>query len=107
MIEIRFNHAAVSMGNKMFVIGGSYTTSCEVFDSYSRKFTKIISEIKDFDVVSTDFKAFSIGNNIVVFQVTYTETVVYLYDIDKKKWSIVQCDFTKNMIESSYVKYHT
>ena len=47
MIETRFNHAAVSMGNKMFVIGGSHKTSCEVFDSFSRKFTKINSEISD------------------------------------------------------------
>ena len=38
MIEERSHHAAVSIGNKMFVIGGSYTTSCEVFDSFSRKF---------------------------------------------------------------------
>ena len=46
MIDKRYKHAAVSMGNKLFVIGWSYTTNCEVFDSYSRKFTKINSEIK-------------------------------------------------------------
>ena len=45
MIEARCNHAAVSMGNKMFVIGRAYTTCCEVFDSFSRKFTKLYSEI--------------------------------------------------------------
>ena len=43
MIEGRCVHASVSMGNKMFVIGGSDTSSYEVFDSYSRKFTSIKS----------------------------------------------------------------
>ena len=44
MIEKRCNHAAVSMGNNMFVIGGSYTTSSELFIMFSRKFTKVNSE---------------------------------------------------------------
>ena len=73
-------HAAVSMGNKMFVIGGKYTTSCEVFDSFSRKCTKINSEIKDLNLERCFFHAFCIGNNIVVFQdflESFTETVVY------------------------------
>ena len=42
----RCNHAAVSRGNKLFVIGGSRISSCEVFDSSCRKFTTIISDIK-------------------------------------------------------------
>ena len=106
MIEERSYHAVVSMGNKMFVIGGEKTKSCEVFDSCSRKFTKINSEIKSSDF-EKNFNAFSIANNIVVFQVTFTETVVYLYDVDKEKWSNVRCDFTKKMLESSFVKFYT
>ena len=43
MIEERRDHAAVSIGNKMFVIGGDKTTNGEVFDSYSRKFKLIKS----------------------------------------------------------------
>ena len=46
MNDKRRNHAAVSMGNKLFVIGGIITTSCEVFDSCSRKFINIKSEMK-------------------------------------------------------------
>ena len=38
MIKERYCHASVSMGNKLFVIGGFKNTSCEVFDSFSRKF---------------------------------------------------------------------
>ena len=76
MIEERRNHAAVSMGNKIFVIVGEYTTSCEVFDSFSRKFTKACSEIKVSN--SVRYKAFSIGKNIVTFQKSPTKTAVYL-----------------------------
>ena len=98
------------MGNKMFVVGGYENKSCEVFDSYSRKFTKINSETKVFNSKISYFYAFGINNNILVFQnflESLTETVVYLYDIDKEKWSNVQCDFTKNMFRSSFVKYYT
>ena len=55
------------------------------------------------------FFAFSIGNSIVVFQdfqEIFAETVVYLYDVDREKWLNVQCDFTKNLFHSSFVKYH-
>ena len=44
------------------------------------------------------FYAFSISNNIVVFQdfsKTSTETVVFLYDVDKGEWLNVQCDLQK------------
>ena len=39
MIEERLYCASVRMGNKLFVIGGHNKTSCEVFDSLSRKLT--------------------------------------------------------------------
>ena len=110
MIKERCSHAAVSMGKKMFVIGGYHTTSCEVFDSFSRKFANIYSKIKVSDIKKWYFYAYSFGNNIVVFQdfqEPLTETVVYLYESDNEKWINVQCDFTKNIFESSFVKYYT
>ena len=110
MIEEIFNHAAVSMGNKLFVIGETYYINCQVFDSYSRKFTIIYSEIKVSYFAGQQFKAYSIDNFIVAFQQcieSHTQTVVYLYNVDKEKWINVQCDFTKNMFESSFVKYYT
>ena len=110
MIEERSNHAAVSMGNKMFVIGGYDNTSCEMFDSFSKKFTNINSKIKVSDIKECCFYAYSFGKNILVFQdfqEPLKETLVYNYDVDKEKWKNVQYDFTKNMFESSFVKYHT
>ena len=41
MQELRFGHLSVSMGNKLFVIGGNYRFNLEVFDSVSRKFSLI------------------------------------------------------------------
>ena len=41
MIEKRSCHAAVSMGNKLFVSVGYKTSSCEIFDSISRYFTML------------------------------------------------------------------
>ena len=37
MIERRRFHASVSMDNKLFVIGGYYTESSEVFNSFFQK----------------------------------------------------------------------
>ena len=108
MIEERSDHAAVSMGNKMFVIGGEETTNCEVFDICSRKFTKFFSEIKIPFLPLCNFYAFDIGNNIVVFQNcqgSFEKTYIYLYDVEKEKWLNVQCDITKYMFYSSFVKY--
>ena len=39
MISWRNGHSSFSMGNKLFVIGGSSNVDAEVFDSISRKFT--------------------------------------------------------------------
>ena len=108
LLEGRCNHAVVSMVNKMFVIGGEHTTSCEVFDSCSRKFTKIISEIQISDFREWYFKAFNIGNNIVIIQdcpESLEETVVYSYDVDKAKWLNIQSDLTKRRFKLNYVKY--
>ena len=110
MIEERYFHSAVSMGNKMFVIAGDETTNCEVSDNYSRKFTKIFSKIKEFNSKRSYIYAFSIGNSIVVvqhFPGIFTETVVYLYDVDNDKWKNFLSDFSKNVIKSSFVKYYS
>ena len=105
MIEKRCNHASVS--NKMFVIGGTTSASCEVFDSHSRKFTAIKSDIKLSAADKTCFDAFCIGYNIVVFQhyVQSGKRVIHMYDVNKSRWSQIDCGFLKNYFLSSYVKY--
>ena len=43
MLEERSGHGTVSMGNKLFIIGGFHTYTFEVFDSITNKFTYIES----------------------------------------------------------------
>ena len=74
------------MGNKMLVIGGEYTTRREVFDSRSRKFSSINSEIYPY-LGQCHFDALSFGNHIVVFQNfknQLEESNVYLYDVENE-----------------------
>ena len=91
MNEERKHHAAVSMGNKMFVIGGYHTTSCEVFDSISKKFTLIKSFSNLSTVESSEFSAVCIANDIIILheQDVSQETKMYRYDVDKQTWSNV------------------
>ena len=110
MVEGRSCHAAVSMGNKMFVIGGIRTTKCEVLDSFSGNFTLI----KPFSSQSTrensEFGAVCIANNIFVWHENHVseETKIYTYDVDKQMWSNVDCGYAKSLLyRSSCVKYYT
>ena len=56
------------MGNKLFVIGGydKSSFSCEVFDSYSRKFT-LISSVNINILYDYSFQDFCVGYKILVF----------------------------------------
>ena len=98
MIKGRYSHAAVSMGNKLFVIGGRYTTKCELFSSFSRQFTEIEYSLIP-DMRSRYFKAVCTGNYIVVFRrLLFTcETIIYMYEAREHKWSIVDCNFNENL----------
>ena len=105
MIEKRKHHASVSMGNKLFVIGGEHNTSCEVFDSFSRKFTTITSEIKVSSLERNYFEAFCIGSNIVIFNNSGSyKSVLYMYDVNESKWSTVDCSYTKDYFVVSCIK---
>ena len=69
MIVKRYHHSSVSMGNKIFVIGGgrfSNELACKVFDSFSRKFRYISSStIKRINQFSSE--AVCVGNEIINF----------------------------------------
>ena len=82
MIEERFNHAAVSMGNKIFAIGGLNNSSCEVFDSFSRKFTSVNATLMKTFKPSRSY-AVCVGNKIIVFSKVWclSETRIFVYDV--------------------------
>ena len=99
MIYERKSHAVVNIGNKLFVIGGRTTSSCEVFDSFSRKFLIIKSYMKTTVLEKFYTEAFSVGENIVVFHhCRGLKTVIYVYDVNKCKWSEVDCSYTKTFV---------
>ena len=89
IIEKIFSHAAVSMGNKMFIIGGENTPSCEVFDCLSRTFTALKPRPNLPRRISSNSEAFSIGNKIVLLEnfTSLKSTTVYMYDVDQDNWS--------------------
>ena len=105
MIEERYGHASVSMGDKMFVIGGKLTASCEVFDRLSRKITAIKSQIKFSAADKSCFNAFCY--NIVVFKqrLQRGETAIYMYKVNNSMWSQIDFGLFENYFLPSYLKY--
>ena len=87
MIYARQRHGSVSMGNKMFVIGGHYNTSCEVFDSISRKFTAI----KNIEVTNIwRLSVVSIANKIFAFPKLFRSGIkaFHIYDVLNDQWYV-------------------
>ena len=69
MLQARSKHASVSIRNKFYVVGGSSSTSCEMFDSFSGKFVYIkpISHIDNMWGVFATNPCVAMGNKLIVF----------------------------------------
>ena len=88
MIKIRSNHGAVSMGNKMFVIGGERNSTSEVFDSISRKFTYITNMLTCAKQIK-HVRAVGIDRKIIVFPRIYcVYDEVHIFDTVKDECCI-------------------
>ena len=110
MINKKFNHASVSMGNKMFVINGYKTKSCEVFDSFSRKFVFIKAAFPKRDLFARKrnvyCKAITIGCKILVICETHSKTTnLYIYDVRNNVWSKKNRSVVKNLYGLPCAKY--
>ena len=82
MINRRSQHRSVCMRNKLFVIGGKYNATCEVFDSSSMKFVSIKQlKVSNFNYVS----AVSVGDKILVF-CSGEGIQVLTYHVDNNEW---------------------
>ena len=81
MMKERYFHASVSMGNKLYVIGGFNNTTCEVFDSFSRNFTSFHAPVLK-TLKPLKYEADCIATKILVFcmQWNNSETKVFIYD---------------------------
>ena len=106
MNEGRYFPALVSIGNKLFVISEYNTSSSEVFDSYSRKFTYLQSTYSNPLRLSV-IQAVSIGFNIVVFSIKVSKTRSYIYDVINNHWSHLDIGVIENLTFFSCVKYLT
>ena len=98
MIDERYCHGSVSMGNKLFVIGGNWNKTCEAFDSISRKFTAI----KKIEITYTVMlSVVVIGNKIFAFpkhiQFSCLLKHFYIYDVLNDQWCV------KDLSEVKYV----
>ena len=109
MRQSRFCHGSVAMGNKLYVIGGSVTSSCEVFDKVSNKF----SNIKEFPFafclhLYNDVEVFRCQNKIVVKLGGITdekEDNVYIYNTNKDEWASMSVNIFKSPIFRNSILY--
>ena len=99
MIEKRYYHGTVSMGNKMFVIGGfkhlTWNLTCEVFESTSRKFTSINQLLAVNKLYYYQTSVVSIGYKVLFFYSTRdtTKNKLQVYDVPRDQWCLKQNDF--------------
>ena len=95
----------------MFVIGGSYGDGlgCEVFDSFSRKYTfSSYTRIKTLN--QSNSEAVCIGDKIIVYYKTFywesvVNTEVFVDDVINDCWTEKKIDIVNNMSGSSFFKY--
>ena len=66
-LKKRRNHVSVNMGVKMIVISEAYTTSLEMFDNFTIKFTNSILEIKVSNLETRYFKEVNTSYDLVDF----------------------------------------
>ena len=110
MIKERQYHASVSMGNKLFAIGGRNIKSCELFDSVSRKFTFIKAKIPNYkNSWLTQYHAFSIGNFILMISENKSSEYItnFIYNVQKSQWSEKKWSVLNNLTDVSCAKYCT
>ena len=98
LLERRFGHGSVAIGNKLYVIGGVDTESSEVFDYISNNFTLIkplpLSYWSDhYDLVSF----FRVKDKIIVKYDAEDKEVdnIFIYDTKENKWSSTSVKYFK------------
>ena len=93
MINRRSCHSACSMGNKLFIIGGHKNKSCEVFDSFSGKFTFIRSA--PFEGYGN--QCVCLGNKINVYR--FDKCKVFVFNTEENNWVIRKLNINKSKYE--------
>ena len=82
VLGVRYNHASISIRNKLYMVGGS-SEQCEVFDSLNRNFVYIKSPAFNYKGLKTPNVA--IGNKIGFYNEDSFDAVVF--DFETGEWS--------------------
>ena len=86
MIDKRISHGAVCISNKLFVIGGMNSVTCEVFDNSSKNFTSIKHLDRNrFSCVA----AVCVGDEILTICSSFGDTKerILTYNVAKNEWN--------------------
>ena len=70
MLQRRTNHASIGIRNKLFIIGGSRTNTCEMYDSFGGNFVNINPMMQinaALQCSSRNFSFVTMGNKLTVF----------------------------------------
>ena len=103
MVDARKGHSSAGIRNKLYVVGGSYTMRCEVYDGFSGVFARISSEfpVKQQHYFNTPLVVF--GNKIVVFNKLQKTAV---YDLDEEKWVEQKgISYRKGGFQNNFLKF--
>ena len=92
------------MGNKMYLIGGYYEFTCEVFDSNSRKYTNI-NKIEKPDECNCVMSALCIGYKIIIIPrfstIYYSKNKnVFIYDVLMDQFDLKEYKFANTHVGS-------
>ena len=100
LIEERAGHDSVAFGNKLYVIGGVGTQSCEVYNYISKKFTLIkpmplLCDYNEFG--NFEYSFFWVKDKIIVKYDTEDKEKdnIYIYDTKEDKWSLMCPEYFK------------
>ena len=104
MVEERCGHASVSVGNKLYVVGGS-SVNCEVYDHFTDKFVMIKSKLPQAVNEAHDLldQCVAIGSKIWLLNGRKNKAAVF--DIDEKEWSLVENFGADGYFGFSYVRF--
>ena len=106
MIEERYFHALGSMGNKLFVISAYEQSTCELFDSWSRKFC-YMKTCAEFSNGMSSCQSVCISNQLIIFvEYCRCQTKMFTYNVETSEWKLIDCGYLKNKCRAGCIKYH-
>ena len=95
MVERRCCHKLTAVKNKLFVVPGFFTMTCEVFDLTCNKFVLLRPSSSHSGHFSSRGQVVSVGSKLVVFGVRTSK--VLFYDFENDEWSEDSCEITKDL----------